>query len=71
MYAASYRQVLCVVADAVSEGRLAFHPVDFYATHKVCPIYVLPLACCLLCNANTLRSAVGECNILINNVKSI
>ncbi|KAF5829064.1 hypothetical protein DUNSADRAFT_16621 [Dunaliella salina] len=33
---AHVNQVLnVVVSDAVSEGRLAFHPVDFYATHKV------------------------------------
>jgi glutathione S-transferase len=28
-------QILAVVVDAVAEGRLAFHPVDFYATHKI------------------------------------
>ncbi|GLI60934.1 hypothetical protein VaNZ11_003170, partial [Volvox africanus] len=28
-------QVLAVVTDAVAEGRLAFHPKDFYATHKI------------------------------------
>lgn len=27
-------QCLAVVTDAVAEGRLAFHPVDFYKTHK-------------------------------------
>jgi hypothetical protein len=27
-------QILAVVTDAVAEGRLAFHPKDFYASHK-------------------------------------
>jgi hypothetical protein len=27
-------QTLAVVTDAVAEGRLAFHPKDFYASHK-------------------------------------
>lgn len=28
-------QTLAVVTDAVAEGRLAFHPKDFYKTHKM------------------------------------
>lgn len=28
-------QIVTIVADAVGEGRLAFHPKDFYASHKV------------------------------------
>jgi len=28
-------QVLAVVTDAVADGRLAFHPKDFYKSHKV------------------------------------
>ncbi|EFJ44478.1 hypothetical protein VOLCADRAFT_95137 [Volvox carteri f. nagariensis] len=32
--AAHVEQVLAVVTDAVAEGRLAFHPKDFYASHK-------------------------------------
>lgn len=28
-------QVLAVVTDAVAEGRLAFHPKDFYKSHKI------------------------------------
>lgn len=31
---AHVEQCLAVVTDAVAEGRLAFHPVDFYKTHK-------------------------------------
>jgi len=27
-------QLLAIVTDAVAEGRLAFHPKDFYASHK-------------------------------------
>jgi glutathione S-transferase len=27
-------QILAVVTDGVAEGRLAFHPKDFYASHK-------------------------------------
>jgi hypothetical protein len=27
-------QTLAVVADGVGDGRLAFHPVNFYASHK-------------------------------------
>jgi len=27
-------QIVAVVADAVADGRLAFHPKDFYASHK-------------------------------------
>ncbi|KXZ42755.1 hypothetical protein GPECTOR_120g422 [Gonium pectorale] len=32
--AAHVEQVLAVVTDGVAEGRLAFHPKDFYASHK-------------------------------------
>ncbi|PNG99765.1 Glutathione S-transferase P [Tetrabaena socialis] len=32
--AAHVEQVLGVVTDAVAEGRLAFHPKDFFASHK-------------------------------------
>jgi glutathione S-transferase len=28
-------QILAVVTDAVAEGRLAFHPKDFYKSHKM------------------------------------
>jgi hypothetical protein len=28
-------QILAVVTDAVAEGRLAFHPKDFYKSHKI------------------------------------
>jgi hypothetical protein len=28
-------QILAVVTDAVADGRLAFHPKDFYKTHKI------------------------------------
>lgn len=28
-------QILAIVVDAVAEGRLAFHPKDFYKTHKM------------------------------------
>lgn len=31
---AHIEQILAVVADAVADGRLAFHPKDFYASHK-------------------------------------
>lgn len=31
---AHMEQILAVVTDAVAEGRLAFHPKDFYASHK-------------------------------------
>jgi glutathione S-transferase len=27
-------QILAVVTDGVAEGRLAFHPKDFYASHQ-------------------------------------
>eukprot|EP00803_Ostreobium_quekettii_P004045 evm.model.scf_373.2 EVM.evm.TU.scf_373.2 scf_373:16611-19768(+) len=27
-------QILAIVTDAISEGRLAYHPKDFYASHK-------------------------------------
>ncbi|KAG2483047.1 hypothetical protein HYH03_018076 [Edaphochlamys debaryana] len=33
--AAHVEQILGVVTDAVAEGRLAFHPKDFYASHKI------------------------------------
>uniref|UniRef100_A0A383VC28 Glutathione transferase n=1 Tax=Tetradesmus obliquus TaxID=3088 RepID=A0A383VC28_TETOB len=32
---AHIEQILAVVTDAVAEGRLAFHPKDFYASHKI------------------------------------
>lgn len=32
---AHIEQTLAVVTDAVAEGRLAFHPKDFYKTHKM------------------------------------
>jgi hypothetical protein len=32
---AHIEQILAVVTDAVAEGRLAFHPKDFYASHKL------------------------------------
>lgn len=32
---AHIEQILAVVVDAVADGRLAFHPKDFYATHKI------------------------------------
>ncbi|PNW87542.1 hypothetical protein CHLRE_02g142200v5 [Chlamydomonas reinhardtii] len=32
--AAHVEQLLAVVTDGVGEGRLAFHPKDFYASHK-------------------------------------
>jgi hypothetical protein len=28
-------QILAVVTDGVADGRLAFHPKDFYKTHKI------------------------------------
>jgi hypothetical protein len=31
---AHIEQILAVVADGVGDGRLAFHPVNFYASHK-------------------------------------
>jgi hypothetical protein len=31
---AHVRQCLAVVTDGVAEGRLAFHPKDFYKSHK-------------------------------------
>lgn len=48
---AHIEQILAVVTDAVAEGRLAFHPKDFYASHKIQVRHAGTAAVLLLCVA--------------------
>jgi hypothetical protein len=60
---AHIEQILAVVTDAVAEGRLAFHPKDFYASHKIQVRAVTYSSMLLLCIAmrSSSRWCAGAC----------